>query len=355
MSQFLTAQYHGISPYTAGEQPHDRTYIKLNANETSCPPSSAVLQALRSCRMEQLGRYADPYSNELRTAIATHYHLSTTQVLATNGADEALTFIFQTFFLDQRICFPDITYNYYETLATAFHIDAQKIPLQEDFRLDVAALCRTDRHIVIANPNAPTGLLLSPPEIERITASKPNRLVVVDEAYIDFGNTSCLPLLQHYSNLIIVHTMSKSRNLAGAHIGCCLASPELIRDLAIVKGVLNPFNISDINQAIGTAAMKDTSYLRQCTAAIQETRSAMTQALRELDFTVLESHTNFLFITHPQLSASDFNQALRKAGILARWYDQDRIRNFLRITIGTPAEMRRVLEVTRAILLKRAA
>ena len=355
MHHFLISQYQGIAPYAAGEQPQDKHYIKLNANETSCPPSPAVLQALQSVRMEHLGRYTDPDATELRTAIARHYGLHPAQVLATNGADEALTFIFQAFFLGQRICFPDITYNYYATLADAFHIDAWAFPLQDDFSIAIEPLCQSDRHIILANPNAPTGLSLSPQAIEQLAASRPERLVIIDEAYIDFGSTSSVPLLDKYDNLILVHTMSKSRNLAGAHIGCCLANPNRIAELAILKGVFNPFNISDINQAIGTAAMQDTAYLQTCTQTIQKTRTDMTAALRSLGFSVLESQTNFLFLTHPQLPAQKLQQALREAGILTRWYDQDRIRNFLRITIGTPAEMAHVQTTIRAILLQCAA
>lgn len=355
MSKFLCKCYQEIQPYAAGEQPRDREYIKLNANETSCPPSPAVLSVLKSERMEQLGRYTDPDSTELRTAIAKHYDLPINQIMVANGTDESLTFIFQAFFLDKKICLPDITYNYYETLANSFHIDSQYIPLLSDFRIDVAALIATDRHIIIPNPNAPTGLVLSFEEIKQIVSSRPNRLVVIDEAYVDFGNKSCFSLTKKYDNLIVAYTMSKAFNLAGAHIGYCIASPGLIRDLNNIKGVFNPFNISDINQAVGAAAINDTAYLQQSTQAIIQTRNYTMHALRRLGFFVLESHTNFVFISHPNIGASEFNQQLRDYAILARWYNQDRIRNFLRITIGTQSEMEQVIDAIRNILAKIAA
>lgn len=356
MSRFMSPQYEGLEPYVPGEQPKDRKYIKLNANETSCPPSPAVLAALRSTRMEGLGRYTDPSSREMKRAVADIYQVEPTEVFVGNGSDEILGFIFLTFFEQARICYPDITYGFYETLAKAFSIDAEPMPLKQDFTVDVRAFIKTERHIVLANPNAPTGYVLPVRTIERIVAANPERLVVIDEAYVDYGNESCVPLIHKYDNLLVVHTMSKSRNLAGAHIGYCMGNEALIRDLEALKGAFNPFNLSEINLAVGTAALRDTAYLAKSVAQTIAAREYFTAELLKMDFYVMESHTNFVLVSHPWLSAELYNEELRSYGILARHYpQQERIRNFLRITIGTMEEMQMVVQTTRKILMKLAA
>ncbi|MBB5336711.1 histidinol-phosphate transaminase [Pectinatus brassicae] len=356
MSRFISERYVNMAPYIPGEQPKDSHFIKLNANETACPPSPKVLEVLASSRMNNLGRYTDPSSMELKKAIAQNYNLKTDQIITGNGSDELLGYIFLTFFERSRICYPDITYGFYKTLADAFAIDQQEIPLKQDFHVDINAYIKSDRHIILANPNAPTGYVLPVSQIEKIVAAKPDRLVVIDEAYIDYGNESCIPLINKYDNLLVIHTMSKSRNLAGAHIGYCLGHKTLIKDLENMRGVLNPFNLSDINMAVGTAAIYDKDYLKSSIDAIIETRDYTTEALRKLDFYVLSSHTNFIFVSHPWLSAAEYNAQLRNLGILARHYNSpERIKNFLRITIGTKEEMAAVIAATKKILLKIAA
>lgn len=355
MSRFLSKRYHDLEPYAPGEQPKGR-YIKLNANETSCPPSPAVLKALHSARMNGLGRYTDPSSRELKRALASHYEVKTDEVFVGNGCDEILGFIYLTFFEGARVCFPDITYNFYQTLAQTFSVDYKEIPLKADFTVNAKAFAETDRHIVLPNPNAPTGYVLPVSTIEKIVAAHPERLVVIDEAYVDFGNESCVPLVHKYDNLIVIHTMSKSRNLAGAHIGYCFANAALIRDLESMKGSFNPFNLNDINLAIGTAAVNDTEYLKKSVEAVIAARDYATAELRKMDFYVLESHANFIFVSHPWLSAPEYQAELRRYGILTRYYkDPERIRNFLRITIGTMEEMQAVIAATSEILLRAAA
>lgn len=355
MSRFLAETYKNMEPYVPGEQPKDRKYIKLNANETSMLPSKKVLEVLKSKRMENLGLYADPDSKELRNAIAKRYNVKMEEVFVGNGSDEVLGFLFLAYFNEKsKICFPDITYGFYKVYSKTFGIDGKAFPLNDDFTVNVEEYVNTDRHVVLANPNAPTGFYLPISEIERIVSAKKDRLVIIDEAYIDYGNESCIPLIKKYDNLIVVHTMSKSRNLAGAHIGYCIGAKTLIDDLNGLKFSFNPFNISDISLAIGTAAIEDTEYHEKCIKEIIENREFTKRELRNLGFEVLDSKTNFIFVTHPKLHAKEYNNLLRKEGILARYYDSERIDNYLRITIGTREEMEAVIEATKNILLKYA-
>lgn len=356
MSRFLGKRYENLEKYVPGEQPKDRKYIKLNANETSMKPSPKVLEVLKSERMEHLGFYADPDAKELRLAVAEKYQVKMEEVFVGNGSDEVLGMIFLAFFDETtKIAYPDITYGFYEGFAKSFAIDGKAIPLKEDFTVDVDAFIESGRHIILANPNAPTGYVLPISEIERMVASDPNRLVLIDEAYVDYGNETCIPLIHKYKNLIVVHTMSKSKNLAGAHIGYCVADKSLIDDLNGIKFSFNPFNMSDISLAIGTAAVKDSAYYEKCAKEIIANREFLSEELRKLGFQVLESHTNFIFVTNPAMYAKEYNQKLREHGILARYYDAPRIDNFLRITIGTREEMEAVVEATREILQKLAA
>lgn len=356
MSRFLCKKYKELEPYVPGEQPKDREYIKLNANETSMLPSPRVYEVLRSSRMKRLGFYADPDATEFREAVAERYKVTKEEVFAGNGSDEVLGMIFLAFFDESsKIAYPDISYGFYKVFAKSFGIDGKTIPLKADFTVDVDAFIESGRHIILANPNAPTGYVLPVSEIERMAASDAERLVIIDEAYVDYGNETCIPLTKKYKNLIVVHTMSKSKNLAGAHIGYCVADKELIADMNGIKYSFNPFSLSEISIAIGTAAMKDSTYYEECAAMIIENREYLSKKLRELGFEVLESHTNFIFVHHPVMHAQEYQEKLKKAGILTRYFKQERIDNYLRITIGTRAEMEAVVNATREILQKAAA
>lgn len=352
MSEFLASRYANACPYHPGEQPKDRSYIKLNANETSVVPSPKVHEALADPALWQgLGKYADPHCMPLREAVAAAYDLTPAEVFVGNGSDEVLGFIMQTFFQPgTQICFPDITYGFYHDYAATFNLDWETIALKDDFTLDVDAFCASDRHVLIANPNAPTGLAISSEDVERICDSHPERLVVLDEAYADFAGTTCIPLVRKHRNLIVVQTMSKSRNLAGAHIGYAIAQEDLIRDLDDIKFSFNPFNLSAPTMAIGIAALSDPAYYRQTVATTVRTRDESIWSLQEMGFRVLPSQTNFLFATHPTLAADDWCQQLRAAGILTRHYSTPRISNWLRITVGTPDEMEAFIDETSRIL-----
>ena len=352
MSEFLAPKYAGLSPYVPGEQPKDRTYVKLNSNETSVPPCPGVAAALADPDLaHNLGRYADPHCMPLRKAVARTLGLTPAEVFCGNGSDEVLGFLLLTFCEPgSRIAFPDVTYGFYRDFSMTQGLDWHQIPLREDFTLDVDAFAAFDGTVVFPNPNAPTGLAIAPSDVERICAAHPERLVIVDEAYVDYGSTSCAPLVRTHRNLVVVHTMSKSRNLAGAHIGWCVAQADLIRDLNDIKFSFNPFNLSAPTMAIGIAALEDEAYFERCTSAICQTRAQTTAALEELGFTVLPSMTNFVFATHPTLEAATWCARLREEGVLTRYYDAPRIANWLRITIGTPQEMDVFLDKTRLIL-----
>lgn len=350
-SQFLNARYGGMTPYVPGEQPKDRPYVKLNSNETSLPPSPAVSAALSDALVDGLGRYADPHCLSLREAIAAHFGVGPENVFAGNGSDEVLGLLFLAFFGGEaQVCFPDVTYGFYRDYCGTFGVTYREIALRDDFTLDVEAFCAAREHVVIVNPNAPTGLCIPASDIARIAESQPERLVIVDEAYVDYGTESCVPLVAGHPNLVVVQTMSKSRNLAGAHIGYAIAAPAIVEDLNDIKFSFNPFNLSAPTMAIGVAAMGDTAYLRACVSLVVEERERTTAALEERGFTVLPSSANFVLAHHPELGTKAWNEGLRERGVLCRHYDHPRISDWLRITVGTHEEMDVFLAATDEVL-----
>jgi len=352
MSEFLAPRFAGLSPYVPGEQPKDRTYVKLNANETSVAPCPGVARALADpALIAGLGKYADPHCLPLREAIAKASGFSAAEVFCGNGSDEVLGFLLLTFCEPgSKIAFPDVTYGFYRDYSATYGLDWHELPLREDFTLDVDAFADFEGTVVFANPNAPTGLAISPDEVARICATHPERLVIVDEAYVDYGSQSCDTLTRTHRNLVVVHTMSKSYNLAGAHIGWCVAQADLVKDLNDLKFSFNPFNLSAPTMAVGIAAIEDRAYMQACAARICETRDEVAAQLRELGFEVLPSVTNFFFATHPTLAAADWCARLREAGVLTRYYKAPRIDNWLRVTVGTPEEMAVFMRETRRIL-----
>lgn len=356
MSYFLCDEFRDMEPYIPGEQPKDRAYIKLNANESSIPPSPRVLEAVSQGCIQGLGHYSDPHCMQLRNAIGDVYGVSADRVFVGNGADEVLGFCFMSFFSPRmKLCFPDITYDFYRTYAKTNRIDVEQMPLDADFHVNVEDYIATDRDIVLANPNNPTGLALSVSEIEQIVAAKPSRLVIIDEAYVDYGNESCIPLTEKYTNLIVVQTFSKSRNLAGARIGFAIAAKEIIEDMNKIKFTFNPFNMSDFALAAGSAAVQDTAYLEKCVRSVLATRLRVQKELEKMKFFVADPHANFLFVSHSDISGGELSQLLKARGILVRHYDEARVRDYVRITIGTDEEMNEVLKNLREILQEVAA
>lgn len=351
MSRFFDRSYDDMEEYIPGEQPSDRKYIKLNANETSLPPSPKVLEAISEAEIMGMGQYSDPYCKKLREAIAEEYDVSPEQVFVGNGSDEVLSFCFLSFFgKESKICFPDITYYFYHTYSKTFGIDALEIPLKEDFTIDIEDYKKTERHVIIANPNAPTGYRLGRRELREVIEARKDRLVIIDEAYVDYGNESCVSLLKECPNLIVIQTFSKSRNLAGLRLGFALASEEIIADMNRIKFTFNPYNLSALTIAAGAAAIKDREYYKGCIQETIKIREGTAARLSELGFSIMESHTNFLFVRHPEIPALEYYRSLKKEGILARHFNGERIKEYLRITIGTGEEMEEVIKATKKIL-----
>lgn len=351
MSRFLKSGYGSLKPYTPGEQPRDFKYIKLNTNESPFPPSPRVLACLNDDEGNNLRLYSDPENNILTDAIAACYDLKKENILVTNGSDEALAFIFCAFFDEKcEVCFPEISYGFYPVFCQFAGLKINEIPLKDDFGIDVDEFVKTDKSVVIANPNAPTGLSVTIEEIRRILDASPDRLVVVDEAYVDFGTYSCVSLINEYDNLIVVQTFSKSRSLAGARLGMVLADKDLINDLKAVKYSFNPYNVNRLTERLGAAAIQDSDYFNECRCEIMKTRAWTMRELRSLGFTVLNGSANFLFARQEKIDGKTLYTELKKRGILVRHFDKPKISDFIRITIGKKSDMEEFLRVTKEIL-----
>ena len=352
MSRFLSTEAACLAPYTPGEQPTVAQYIKLNTNESPFSPSPRVVKALSRAEVLKLNLYSDPTCGVLTDAIAARYGLRRENVLAANGSDEVLAFAFRAFCGQGRgVAYADITYGFYPVFAQLFGIAAQEVPLREDFSVNTGDYAGVPGTVFLANPNAPTGLCLPLAEIEALLRQDPDRLVVVDEAYVDFGGESAACLLGRYDNLLVVGTFSKSRSLAGARLGYAVGSPALIADLNTVKFSFNPYNINRLTLLAGEAALADAPYFARCCTQVAAVRDETAQALRALGFTVTDSKTNFLFAgAHPAVSGGEYYAALRQSSILVRHFTLPRIENWVRITVGTAAQMQRLVDVTKQIL-----
>lgn len=340
MKEFWSSRIQRLVPYTPGEQPRERKFIKLNTNENPYPPSPRVIEAIRSGATETLRLYPDPEGTALRAALSRAYGLPESQIFVGNGSDEVLAFAFQAFFgVGDTVVFPDITYSFYPVYAAMFGIQCRTVPLNEDFTMPVEQLLGTENGVVITNPNAPTGIELGQAELRRVLDGNPNSVVIVDEAYVDFGGTSALPLLAEYPNLLVVQTMSKSRSLAGLRVGYAFGSENLIQAMSCVKNSINSYTLDRLAIVGGAAAVEDTAYFDETCRRVIATRERTVSRLRELGFTVLPSSSNFIFISHPAVPARELFARLREEGILVRYFDSPRIDNFLRVTIGTNADM----------------
>jgi len=346
MSRFLSGAAGRLAPYIPGEQPRDQQYVKLNTNESPYPPCPGVRRVLESANAADLRLYPDPDVIALRQAMADCYGLSADQVFAGGGSDEVLGFFFMAFFdRGDKVYYPDITYGFYAVYTQLCGLEGKTIPLREDYSLAPEDYFGLDGNIVIANPNAPTGMAISPAQVELILQNNPQRLVLVDEAYIDFAkDQTCVPLLAKYDNLLVVQTYSKSRALAGMRIGCGLGAPEVIGDLRRIKYSFNPYNLDRLSILIGIAASAARDYLQEITGKIAATRDETKARLEQLGFTVLPSKTNFLFARSPVIGGYELYRRLKEKGVLVRQFEKDRIRDFVRITVGTPEQMDRLIE-----------
>lgn len=346
MSRFLSQRFAALEPYTPGEQPRDRAYIKLNTNESPYPPSPKVLEAVSAEQISKLNLYPDPTCMMLRNKLAETYGVQVENVFVTNGSDDILNMSFMAFCdREHGIAFPDITYGFYSVYGQLHGIPCRVIPLTEDYRICMQDYMEIGSHVIIANPNAPTGIALSLEEIEEIVRSNPDHVVMIDEAYVDFGAVSALPLLGQYKNLLIIRTYSKSRSLAGARLGFAIGDAALIEDLERIKYSMNPYDINRLTQIAGVACLESDDYYKANAENIIQTREYTKKALEDRGFLVLPSNANFVFAKKPGVSGEALYRLLRSNGILVRWFDKDRIRDFLRITIGTREQMDKLLLV----------
>lgn len=350
MSRFLSREYAPLKEYVPGEQPRDRRYVKLNTNESPYPPSPAVLAAVDAAAAEKLCLYSDPESRDLKEALASLYGYQKENVFVSNGSDDILNFAFMAFGKENGVLFPDISYGFYSVFAELHGLDAKVVPLREDFTVDVDAYCNTGRMVVLANPNAPTGIALPLADIERIVSSNPNQVVLIDEAYVDFGAESAIGLTEKYDNLLVVQTFSKSRSMAGARLGYAFASAELIKDLEKIKYSTNPYNVNRITQAAGVAALSEQGYYDDNCRRIMETREFTRGELEKLGFSVTPSASNFLFAKHRRVSGEEIYLRLKEKGVLVRHFTAPRIEDYNRITVGTREEMETMLTALTSIL-----
>jgi len=339
MSRFFTSKHGALTPYTPGEQPRDKKYIKLNTNESPFPPSPRAMEAASEAA-KSLQLYPDPTYKALHEAIAAYHGLTPEEVLVTNGSDEILNFAFMAFCdKDHPAAFPNITYGFYSVFATLNHVPYTEIPLNSDFTVNTADYKGTADTLFLANPNAPTGLALTVSEIEEILTSNPDRVVVIDEAYIDFGGETVAPLVRKYDNLLVTRTFSKSRSMAGARLGYGIGCKALIDDLNTIKYSTNPYNVNSMSAAAGLGVMADDAYTANNCAAIIEAREYAKSALMALGFEMTDSMGNFLFVRHPKIKGQRIYKELRERGILVRHFNSILISEYNRITVGTMAEM----------------
>ena len=353
MSRFFSKKYEKLEPYTPGEQPKERKYVKLNTNESPFPPSpKAIEYAAEAAKNLQL--YSDPTCSALVDALARTYGIDRDEVLPTNGSDEILNFAFMAFCDDEHpALFADITYGFYSVFAELGGVPYETIPLREDFSINVDDYINRRGTVFIANPNAPTGMALPLSEIERLLQSDADRIVVVDEAYVDFGAESAVSLIGKYDNLLVTQTFSKSRSMAGARLGYGIACKSLIQDLNTVKYSTNPYNVNAMTMAAGVGTLEDADYTVANCKAVMENREWAAKELLKMGFEMTDSRANFLFAKHPQIKGGDLYLALREHGILVRHFEKPRICEYNRITVGSREQMEILIQTIRTILEER--
>lgn len=343
-----------VVPYTPGEQPKIKNIIKLNTNENPYPPAPGVKKVLEEMEVSDFRKYPDPTSDELVTAIADFYKVDKENVFVGVGSDDVLAMAFLTFFNSKdpkkEVLFPDITYSFYDVWADLFRIPFRQVPLNEDFTITPSDYFAENGGIVIANPNAPTGVLLPLDQIEEIVKRNPDVVVIVDEAYIDFGGESALPLIDKYENLLVVQTFSKSRSMAGMRIGYAFGCKKIIKYLLDAKFSFNSYTMNMPALSLGAAAVKDKEYFEECRKKVIATRERVKPLLTELGFTFGDSKTNFIFAKHKEKHGKEIFDYLRQNGIVVRRFDLPRISEYLRISIGTDEEMDRLISVLKEIL-----
>ncbi|MBC68690.1 histidinol-phosphate transaminase [Acinetobacter sp.] len=353
--RFWSPEVRELEPYVPGEQPKIQNLLKLNTNENPYPPSPKVVEAVQAVLANQadaLRLYPDPDATALKQAIANQQHIDVAQVFVGNGSDEVLAHIFKAFFIQkQPILYPDITYSLYPVYSQFFGIETKQIPLNDKFEINVADYQQENGGIIITNPNAPTSIALGLAEIEQVLQANPDQVVVIDEAYVDFGAESAVQLVHRYDNLVVCQTTSKSRSLAGLRVGFAIAQPHLIAALEAVKNSFNSYPIDRFAIAAAVASFEDQAYFVQQCQKVIESRELIVNDLTALGFNILPSKANFIFATHPQHDAGQLAQQLREQGIIVRYFNKPRINQFLRITIGTDEQNQRLVETLQTQIL----
>ena len=350
MSKYISPKLDKLEAYVPGEQPRDRRYVKLNTNESPFPPSPYAERLARQA-VGDLNLYCDPECGALCSVAAEYFGVEKENIIFTNGSDEVLNFAFLAYCDDLTpAVFPDVTYGFYPVFAGVNGVPYREIALKEDFSIDPRAFFDAKGTIFIANPNAPTGIALPLSAIEEILANNKKNIVVIDEAYVDFGGKSALPLIKKYDNLLVTRTFSKSRSLAGGRLGVGFASSEIIADLKKVKYSTNPYNVNSMTAASGIGALLDEPYFAKNVAIIRENRAYMTTELERLGFTVLPSAANFIFAKREGISGKDYYLSLKEKGVLVRYFDKERLKNYVRITVGTAEETEILIRATEEIL-----
>jgi histidinol-phosphate aminotransferase len=351
MSRFWSPIVEKLTPYVAGEQPKMIDLVKLNTNENPYPPSPKAIAAIKLGCDQHLERYPDPNSDQLSMAIAEYYQVDNNCVFIGNGSDEVLAHTFQALLNHQLpILFPDISYSFYPTYCSLYQIEHTKVPLNANFAINPQDYTIANGGIIFPNPNAPTGRLLALEAVQQILDSNRDSVVVVDEAYIDFGGDSAAGLVADYDNLVVIQTLSKSRSLAGLRVGFAIAQPHLINALERVKNSFNSYPLDKLAEAAATAAVKDRAYFEQTRRKIIDDREQLSQSLVALGFNVIPSHANFVFVSHPEIRAEEIAQKLRQESIIVRYFNQPRVDNMLRITVGTSEQCRLLIDKLEAIL-----
>lgn len=353
MSRFFSEKYAELVPYTPGEQPQDKKYIKLNTNESPFPPSPSVEIAVAN-ESRKLQLYCDPDCRKLREKMSEVFAIAPEKIMMVNGSDEALNFAFMAFADEEHpLAFADITYGFYSVFARLNHIPYTEIPLREDFSIDIQDYIGIGKTIVIANPNAPTGLSIPLSDMEEVLKSNPDNVVIVDEAYVDFGGESAIRLIDKYDNLLVIGTFSKSRSMAGARLGFAFGNEQLIGDLNTIRYSTNPYNVNRMTAEAGIAALTENDYYMHNCEVICKNRAWTAEKLKALGFYVLDSATNFLFAESNHMEGGKLYEMLKEKGILVRHFEKERIRNYNRITIGTIEEMQALIEAIEIVLRER--
>ena len=350
MSRFISSRFASLDAYVPGEQPSDMEYIKLNTNEMPFPPPDTVTDAAKT-ELGKLHLYPNPDGSKLINRLSEFYGVAPENIIIGNGSDELLAFSFQAFFED-GVVFPDITYGFYPVYAKLFNIPYREIPLLDDLTVNADDYMSVSKNVVLANPNAPTGIELGLDEIGAIAQSNPNHIVLIDEAYIDFGGTSALHLTKEHDNLLVIHTYSKSRSMAGARLGFAIGSAPLIEDLNKMKYSFNPYNVNRLTQALGEAALNNDEYFEEKHREIIKVREYTGKRLQEIGFFLTESKANFLFCMHPEIGGFELYSKLKEKGILVRQWEKPRIADYVRITIGTKKQMDALLAEMEDIIVR---